>query len=209
MHPIQEKLLQLIDKQEIGNLALREIGTLIGDTLPQQVKHHLGQLEQKGFIVIDRLNDNISRADQDLKNSTLISIPILGSANCGPAQLYADQNIEGYLKVSERFVQRKAGLFAVKAQGNSLNRANIKGKSIESGDYVIIDTNERTPADGDYVLSVIDGMANLKKFRHDHQHQRIVLLSESTQSAHPIFIHEDDELMIGGKVIDVIKKFTN
>ena len=209
MHQVQEKLLQLIDKQSIGKLTLREIGALVGNALPQQVKHHLNQLEQKGFILIDRLNDTISRVNQEVNTSSLLSIPILGSANCGPAQLYASQNIEGYLKVSERFIKRKEGLFAIKAQGNSLNRANIKGQSIESGDYVIIDSNERVPADGDYVLSVIDGMANLKKFRHDTQNQRIVLISESTQAAHPIFIHEEDEFVINGKVVDVIKKFNS
>lgn len=209
MHPIQEQLLQIIDKQEIGNLSLREIGELLMEVRPQQVKHHLGQLEQKGFITVDRIGGRIARINHETPDSSLISIPILGSANCGPAQLYADQNIEGFLKISERFIRKQNGLFAVKAQGNSLNKANINGKTIESGDFVIIDTKETVPADGDYVLSVIDGMANLKKYRIDRHNQRIVLLSESTQTAQPIFIHEDDDFRINGKVIDVIKKFSS
>jgi DNA processing protein len=40
----------------------------------------------------------------------------------------------------------------VKAVGKSLNKANIKGKSIKSGDYAVIDSNLQ-PRNGDYVLS--------------------------------------------------------
>jgi SOS-response transcriptional repressor LexA len=206
MHSIQEKLLNLIDSQQIGSLTLREIGELIGEKLPQKVKHHISQLEQKGFISFNRATREINRVSSSSENM-LVSIPILGSANCGSANLYADQNVEGYLKVSRRIVTRHEGIFAVKADGNSLNKASIHGKSVEPGDYVIIDSKQTHPHDGDYVLSVIDGMANLKKYRLDKEHYRIVLLSESTQHHHPIFIHEADDFRINGKVIDVIKKF--
>jgi SOS-response transcriptional repressor LexA len=136
-----------------------------------------------------------------------ISIPILGSANCGPATIYADENIEGFLKISKKFLPKHKGIFAIKAQGNSLNRSSINGKNIEHGDYVIIDSGQTSAKDGDYVLSIIDNMANIKKFRIDHKNGRIALVSESTQSINPIFIHTEDEFRINGKVLDVIKKF--
>ena len=53
MHTIQEKLLKVIDDKNVGGLTLRQVGELIGETLPQKVKHHLSQLERKGFILID------------------------------------------------------------------------------------------------------------------------------------------------------------
>jgi SOS-response transcriptional repressor LexA len=208
MHPIQEKLLKLISEDNIGHLTLRQIGSLIGEDLPQKVKHHLVQLEQKGFITADSKNQKITRTTGKTSSKDfLISIPILGSANCGPAMIYAHQNIEGYLKVSKKLVPKQKDVFAIKSQGNSLNKANIKGKAIESGDFVIIDCNQTVPKDGDYVLCVIDGLANIKKFRVDNKNQRLVLLSESTQNFHPIFIHKDDDFRINGKVIEVIKKF--
>jgi SOS-response transcriptional repressor LexA len=208
MHAIQEKLLKLISERNIGNLTLRQIGELVHEKLPQKIKHHLNQLEQKGFIVIDTKSEKISRTSNTPKtNDLLVSIPILGTANCGPATVYADENIEGYLKVSKRLISKQKGIFAIKAQGNSLNRASIKGKSVESGDFVIIDSNQTSPKDGDYVLSIIDNMANIKKFRLDASNERIVLLSESTQNLNPIFIHIEDDFRINGKVIDVIKKF--
>ena len=206
MHPIQEKLLKVIDEKNISDLTLRKIGELIEEKLPQKIKHHLSQLERKGFILIDRKNKNISRISNKAKvGNIFISIPIVGTANCGPATIYADQNIEGYLKISKRLVSNKKSVFALRAEGNSLNRANIDGKNVESGDFVIVDSENTLPHDGDYIVSVIDGMANIKKYLLDKKNSRIALLSESTQEYSPIFIHENDDFKINGKIVDVVK----
>lgn len=208
MHTIQEKLLKVVDEKNVGSLTLRQIGELIGERLPQKVKHHLSQLERKGFILIDKKNKNISRISNKAKSRDIfISIPIVGAANCGPGTIYADQNIEGYLKISKRLAPNKKSVFALRAEGNSLNKADIGGKNVESGDFVIVDSENISPCDGDYVVSVIDDMANIKKYRLDKTHSRIALLSESTQEYSPIFIHENDDFRISGKVVDVIKKF--
>jgi len=206
MHPIQEKLLKVIDGKNVGDLTLRQIGELIEEKLPQKVKHHLSQLERKGFILIDRKNKNISRISNKAKvGDIFISIPIIGAANCGPATIYADQNIEGYLKISKRLVSNKKSVFALRAEGNSLNKANIDGKNVESGDFVIVDSENTSPHDGDYIVSVMDGMANIKKYLLDKKNSRIALLSESTQEHSPIFIHENDDFKISGKIVDVVK----
>jgi repressor LexA len=206
MHSIQEKLLKLIDEKNIGGLTLRETANLVGEKLPQKIKHHLSQLERKGFIIIDRRKKNIGRINNKANaQDTLISVPIVGAANCGPQTIYADQNIEGYLRLSKRLIPKKKNVFAIHADGNSLNKAKIKGKNIENGDYVIIDSEDISPQAGDYVVSVIGGLANIKKYVPDPKNSRIMLLSESTQKYDPIFIHQDDEFRINGKVIEVIK----
>ena len=206
MHPIQEKLLKVIDGKNVGDLTLRQIGELIEEKLPQKVKHHLSQLERKGFILIDRKNKNISRISNKAKvGDIFISIPIIGAANCGPATIYADQNIEGYLKISKRLVSNKKSVFALRAEGNSLNKANIDGKNVESGDFVIVDSENTSPHNGDYIVSIMDGMANIKKYLLDKKNSRIALLSESTQEYSPIFIHENDDFKISGKIVDVVK----
>ncbi|TSC83713.1 MAG: Uncharacterized protein G01um101417_447 [Parcubacteria group bacterium Gr01-1014_17] len=206
MHALQEKLLRVIDNKNIGSFTLRQIGELIDEKLPQKVKHHLSQLERKGFILIDRKNKKISRISNKAKiGDIFISIPIVGAANCGPATIYAEKNIEGYLKISKRLASNKKSVFALRAEGNSLNRADIGGKNVESGDFVIVDSENTSPRDGDYVVSVIDGMANIKKYRLDTDNSRIALLSESAQEYSPIFIHENDDFRISGKVIEVVK----
>jgi SOS-response transcriptional repressor LexA len=206
MHTLQEKLLKVIDNKNIGSFTLRQMGELIGEKLPQKVKHHLSQLERKGFILMDTKNKKISRISNGVRaGGIFVSIPIVGAANCGPAAIYADQNIEGHLKISKRLAPNKKSIFAIKADGNSMNQANINGKNIESGDYVIVDSENISPHDNDYIVSVIDGMANIKKYRLDREHSRIALLSESTQEYNPIFIHEKDDFRINGKVVDVVK----
>ena len=87
-----------------------------------------------------------------------------------------------------------------------MNNANINRKNIEDGDFVIVDAEQKSPEPGQYIVSIIDEMANIKKFVPDPQNKRIVLKSESTKEYLPIFIHENDNYHVSGKVIDVIKK---
>ena len=87
-----------------------------------------------------------------------------------------------------------------------MNKATINGNTIEDGDYLIIDSTDTTPRSGDIILSVIDDMANIKKYIWDEINNQIVLASQSTKDIPPIYIHEDDSFMINGKVIQVVKK---
>lgn len=207
MHKIQQALLQHVDSHNLGSLTLREIGELVGEKYPQKIKHHLSALEKKGFIRIDK-NKNIieRRTPGKIRKTSLISLPILGTANCGPATFYADANVEGHLKVSAKILTKKSQVYAIKADGLSMNKASVRGNIIDDGDYLIVDSSDTTPTDGDIVVSVFDDVANVKRFRWDAENNRVVLVSESSHDFPPIFIHEDDDYHIVGKVVQVIKK---
>lgn len=217
MHDIQKTLLNLAQEKNLGQMTLREIGELIDEKSPQKVKHHLSQLEKKGLIRVDRDNGLIRKVTQEqvsgfLKEAKLINVPIFGSANAGPAEIFADQNIEGFLRISSSLLDRDElnhNLFAIKVKGPSMNRTNVKGKTIEDGDYIIVDSDNREPEDNSVILSVIDSMANVKRLRLDRENNQIVLMSESTQDFPPIVIHDTDDYSINGKVVQVIKKFKN
>jgi len=213
LHKIQEKLLKLAQEKNLGQLTLREIGSLIGIDSPQKIKHHLLQLEKKGFLKINKIRGLIEKSQQGwvkglLKKARLLSIPVLGSACAGPAQIFAEENIEGYLRVSDTLLKDKARnkLFALKVSGLSMNKAKLDDKTIEDGDYIIVNSEDVDPKNGEIILSVIDGMANIKRFYRDPANKQIVLMSDSTQEFPPIHIHEKDDYMINGKVIQVIKK---
>ncbi len=178
--------------------------------------YHLEKLQRAGYIKRE-LNQPRSMTVQPLESiespysSTVgldsISLPIVGSANCGPADIFAEQNIEGYLKVSKSLLNRRDGLFVIRASGDSMNKADFFGKTIEDGDFVIIDSLSRDAKHGDYVLSIIDGCANLKKFIIDRNGQKLLVSeSKSKKNYKPIFLHESDDFMINGKIISVIKK---
>lgn len=200
--------MDLASKKDLGRMTLREIGECVGQEHPQKVKHHLGQLKLKGFLTAENKPETPSSGGFKLNKMGLLSIPILGAANCGEARLYADESFEGFLQVSPSMIPKKKGLFAIKAVGSSMNRANVGGKTIEEGDFVIVDQNDRKPRDGDYVLSIIGGQANIKKFIKDGKNKQLILLSESSQELPPIYIHPKDltDYMINGKAVVVIKK---
>jgi repressor LexA len=214
LHPLQEAILRLSQERNLATLPLREIGRLVGDPSPQKIKHHLQQLEKRGLIRINRKNQTTTKTmhgwiDGFLeKGKRLLRIPIVGAANCGPAELLAEQNVIGYLRVSSSLIGRRSGdgLFAVRADGYSMNRARINGKAIDDGDYLIVDGNDRIPKEGQIILSIIDGSANVKRYHDDRQNNQIVLMSDSSEDLSPIHIHPDDDFFVNGRVIDVIKK---
>lgn len=174
--------------------------------------YHLSKLEQEGYLErepraramkLQAFDFGMSLAG-NIMPIEFISIPLVGSANCGPAELLAEENIEAYIRVDKKSLLRKSGIFALRATGQSMNRAHIHGKNIEEGDIVLIDSEDRVAKDGDYVLSIIDGAANLKKFKVEKG--QVMLVSESTEKFKPILIMEGDDWQINGKVVGVLKR---
>lgn len=218
MHPIQQRLLELSKRENLARLSLREIAARIGmaNEAPQKIKHHLQQLEKRGFLVIDRVRGVMERAGtqpgwaKGLLESTarLFSIPIIGTANCGPATIFAEQNFQGFLRVSSKLVGRSqpAGLYAIKTDGSSMNLAEINDRKIEDGDYVIVDGRKKDAKHGDIVVAIVDNRATIKQFIDDRANGQIVLRAKSSFDYEPIHLHPDDDFSISGKVIGVVKK---
>jgi repressor LexA len=213
MHIIQEKLINLADEYNLSDLTLRKIGELVYEpNSPQKIKHHINQLISRGLLVVTPDGKTTKKAKGGLGKSGLFSLPILGSANCGQALIFADDKIEGYLKLSRNLLKKDLineikELFVLKAVGNSMNRAVIDNKNIEDGDFLIINKGSIVKS-GDYVVSIIDGVANIKKFYIDKPNNQIILLSESSQDFAPIYISKEDQdsYLIGGKVVGIMKK---
>jgi SOS-response transcriptional repressor LexA len=210
MHPIQEKILKVAQKRDLAKLSLRQLGSLIGEKHPQKVKHHLDQLKKKRLLNVTT-GKKIQKERKSIfgnKSLSLIEIPILGAANCGEAIAAAEEQLEGYLSVSPKILGvHKKKLFALRAVGDSMNQAKVKNEAIENGDYVIIDQEKVAPQDGDYVVSIINGCANVKRFKFNKEEQRVELHSESSRNYPPIFIHPDDvgDYLVNGVVVKVIK----
>jgi len=212
MHIIQQQLLDLLASNEnLGKLSLRGIAELIGaKNKPQTAKYHLQQLEKDGLIQMN-LEEGIiklvKKGFNQANTSPLFSVPVVGSANCGPANIFAVEKIEQYLKVSSKLLPRnKSGLYALIADGPSMNKAEVEsGKTIESGDFVLVDKDYSNFKSGDIVVAVIDGMATIKRYRKDKTHNRIVLEADSTEKYLPVFIHQGDDFLLNGKVVGIIK----
>ncbi|MDP4007740.1 MAG: S24 family peptidase [Candidatus Peregrinibacteria bacterium] len=214
MHSTQQQLLKLADQRKLDGLPLLKISALLGGKdNAQTIKHHLFQLAKKNLIRIDKAKKVIERIKSGEKGkSYLIPIPILGSANCGEALQFALERPEGHLQVSPAVLgnslKKAKELFALRAIGTSMNRAQkVQGGVIDDGDYVIVDGALFQPQNGEYVVSIIDGCANIKRFHHDERNRQILLVSESSEHIPPICIHQDDlvDYRVNGKVLLVIK----
>ncbi len=206
MHYIQQKILNFADKLNLKRDGLRQIGRLVGEPHPFKISYHLKKLEEKGFIKIDKKTGVIKRTkNKEPQKGLFWAIPVLGEANCGEAKIFAEENLEGYIKVSKNIIKAGDGLLAVKASGNSMNKADINGQNIEDGDFVIVDTKKQ-PQSNNYVLAIIDNCANIKKLLLDSKNKIISLISESTENHPTIFIHETDKFLINGVVKYIFKK---
>lgn len=180
------------------------------------IHQHLEALRSKGYL--DRTkhktrsislekNNSVGRLLSRAKRSGFTLVPVLGSANAGPATIFAEENIEAYRKVSRSVVRKQSGIFAVKVEGDSMNRSRVLGNNLDSGDLAIIDSELQNPNDGDYILAVLNGCATLKKFRKDSRTGDIMLMSESSNPKHkPIYVSNHDDFMVNGKIIGVVKK---
>jgi repressor LexA len=211
VHDIQIEILNLLRSRKgiFANFSFRSLGEILRVDHAQQIKHHLLQLEKRGLVTIDKTSKILKlTAPGRTQGSALITVPIIGAANCGQATLFAQENIEGTLKLSKRLIfNKEKNVFAIRAVGSSMNRANIGGHSIDDGDYVIVDGSRFNPQNNEYVLAVIDDFGVIKRFIKGKKRDEVELVSESTEEHPPIHIHADDQrLIIHGKVIYIIKK---
>ena len=206
MNPIQQRLLDIAKLENIEKLRRVDLVEMVNCEYPSQITYHLGQLVKRGDLV--RKDGRLVPALAT--NAGLIRIPVMGEADCGEATKFADGRIVDNLAVSPSVLKPKLSerLYALIARGDSMNRAEVQGKTIEDGDYIVIEKKDTyVPADGDIVVSIIGGLANIKRLRRDNARQRLLLLSESHRQEDyaPIVISENDDFVVEGKVVDVVK----
>ena len=209
MHEIQKRLLALAEHDDIAKMSLRKVGERVGVQYAAQVRHHLNRLVKQGHLVKNAAGAFVV-PETSLNRGSLLAIPFMGEADCGEATMLASGQVQGYLSISPRLTHstNTKDLYALKAKGDSMNMADINGKPIEDSDYVLVRRcNAAGISDGDYVVSIFDNLANIKRLHIDKTHGRVVLLSESHRSRPPIIIDAEDMdyYEIVGKVVDVIK----
>jgi SOS-response transcriptional repressor LexA len=207
MDDTRNRLLQLARERDISLMGLREISRVLGVKNPQTIKYHLQKLHAAGLL------EFTEKPTVQIKNiglSKLVRIPIMGAVSAGPATQVASNEVSGYLRISSTLLESKnyKDLYALKVVGTSMNRANVKGKPVNDGDYAIVDGSKRSPRDGEYVIAVVDDLANLKLFHLDKDNEQVVLLSQSSEDYLPIFVHPKDnnEGLISGTVVQVMRQ---
>ncbi len=161
---------------------------------PSSVQRHTEALKEKGYL--ERVR-GVSLA----ANSEIVQIPLVGNAPCGQP-LLAIENIEAYIAYPKSNLRgNHKDYFFLRGIGDSMNDSNIRGKSINDGDYVLV--KKQTIADpGERIVALIGDDATIKKYIPNQG--SIKLMPESTNSENkPIIMFED--FIVQGVVVDVIK----
>lgn len=184
--------------------AVKEFGLILKS--PRSIFMYLDEIEKKGLV---RRNPETKVIEIINSSKMLFSdVPIYGSANCGVASIFAEQYLQGTLKVSKGLLGSNAkAVFAVQASGESMNDYKLKGKSIEDGDYVLVDSKYK-PLLGDNnvpVLAVIDGLATIKLLRYLEKDKIGLFPQSKNKDFLPIYLTPEDDLVINGKIVDVLK----
>jgi len=109
----------------------------------------------------------------------------------------AEDFIEDKLDLNTYLIKNQPATFLVKVQGNSMKEAGIN-----SGDILVVDRS-REAGDGKIVVAVIDGELTVKRLKKTKN--KLFLVPENSDYS-PIEIKNENDLMIWGVVVGVVRK---
>ena len=211
LSPLQTKVLSLLRTYDAPNTTYRELGDKLGGKHPYSIQQAIDGLVRKGYLIRNEKTKEITIPKVPHEGKIpFLNIPILGGVSCGTATDMAYDSQAGTITVtpSVATIRHPERTFALIAHGDSMTRADINGKPVKSGDYVVIEKASYVNVrNGDYVVSRYNNMYNLKKIKLDLANERFILLSESDVDTPPIIVAAEDAeyFDIEGIAVDVIK----
>ena len=196
LHPIQQKIYDLIKKGYQDDLSLREIAIIIGEKNHQNVAHHIKQLEKKGYL---RRNPSNIKDLEVLKDpvSDATYLNIYGFAQCGPNGLLAQDNLFDKVAVSSKLfgMGNSSDFFCIRARGKSME------PQIYEKDLVIVH-KQNIVENNQLAVLVHNEVPKIKKILKAGK--KVVLLSLNSQFS-PEEIKKSDSFEIYGHVRHVIR----
>jgi repressor LexA len=190
--PRQQRILEFI-RQTVQDRGypptVREIGEAVGLTSSSSVHAQLANLQRKGMLRKDAARPRaIEVAGTRPRGSGAVSVPVVGRIAAG-APVMADEHVEEYLAVPERFAAEEEH-FALRVAGDSMVDAGIL-----DGDLVVV-RRQDVAEDGAIVAIQLPGPAEeeatVKRLRR--RGRRLTLVPE-----HPTM--EPFDLPDGGRVL--------
>ncbi|MBO4639297.1 MAG: transcriptional repressor LexA [Treponema sp.] len=160
------------------------------------VQDHILALQKKGFL---------SQAQKRARSIKVISdsgesvpfvgrVPLLGTVAAGKP-LLCEENLDGYLNLTEPFVRPGKSYFALRVRGQSMINAGIL-----EGDLAVIE-QASTAVDGQIIVAVIDDAITLKRY---YKEAGRVRLQPENPSFQPIYC---DDLRIVGILSNIVRTY--
>jgi repressor LexA len=203
----QKQVLELVNKhiKDFGySPTLSELMDELDISTKKGVAFHLDALEKKGYLSRTGESRGIIISQSNLRG--FLNIPLLGYANAGTPLALAKEEYIGELTVDEKIVKGRRKVFGLEIKGDSMDKKVLNGVPMFNGNYAIV-AKDLEIEDGDVVLAVINDAATIKTYKKEGKN--IVLYPESTNPVHrPIYIEDDGESFINGKVLTVLSNPT-
>lgn len=195
LHPLQQKIYDLIKKGHQDNLSLREIAAIIGEKNHQNVAHHIKQLEKKGFIRKDPQNPQLISVLKDPVEDA-VYLNVFGFAQCGPQGLLAADNVSDQIAISSKLfgMPYPNDFFCVRARGDSME------PEIFEKDLVII--KKQDEIENNSIAVVVHN--EVPKIKKIIKTQDSIILFSLNQNFLPEEVRSSDSFEIYGKVKHVI-----
>lgn len=188
-------------KAKLGKApTLEEIRKALDYSGISSVQRHIKALKNKNYLSSERYQ---ARTLEVLLPEKMAKIPLVGNIPAG-APFLAIENIEAYIPYDiSRLKGDSKDYFFLRAIGDSMNKSNINGKTIDDGDYVLV--RKQVTADyGKRVVALIGNDATIKRLIKSDV--GVSLEPESSNSSNKPILIFDDDFSIQGEVVDVIKK---
>ena len=154
---------------------VRDISNHFGISL-RAVQDHILALQKKGFLSQSQKKARSIRVLSDCREKepeTYIGkVPLLGTVAAGKP-LLSEENLDGYVNLTEPFVRPGKSYFALRVRGQSMINAGIL-----DGDLAVVE-QASTAADGQIIVAVIDDAITLKRYYKEAE--RIRLQPENPQ----------------------------
>ena len=163
---------------------VREISEHFNVSL-RAVQDHIAALQKKGYLVTEQKRSRSIRVlvDERKKEDSLFvsKVPLLGTVAAGKP-LLCEENLDGYVNLTEPFIRPGKSYFALRVRGTSMIDAGIL-----EGDLAVIE-QANTALDGQIVVAVLDDAITLKRYYKESSRVR---LQPENSAMQPIYCQED------------------
>lgn len=125
------------------------------------VQDHISALQKKGYLSQCQKRSRSIRVLSDVREKEqklfVGKVPLLGTVAAGKP-LLCEENLDGYVNLTEPFVRPGKSYFALRVRGLSMVNAGIL-----DGDLAVVEQCS-TAVDGQIVVAVIDDAITLKRY---------------------------------------------
>ncbi|MCR5045431.1 MAG: transcriptional repressor LexA [Treponema sp.] len=176
---------------------VREVSDHFGKSI-RAVQDNMVALQKKGYISLAQKKSRSIRVliDERQKDPKLFvdKVPLLGTIAAGKP-LLSEENLEGYVTLTEPFIRPGKSYFALRVRGQSMINAGIL-----EGDLAIVEQGSDA-VDGQIVVAVLDDAITLKRYFRE---QNRIRLQPENPAFNPIYC---TDVRIVGTLANLVRTY--